>query len=58
MLFLIGLGPYIDWVARRRRASFKWSDEIEALCAVDAREKGLLDKYDTKPVIATKEERI
>ena len=58
VLFLIGLGPYIDWIARRRRSRFNWPDEIEALCAADAREKGLLDKYDTEPVIATKEERI
>jgi hypothetical protein len=49
------LGDFIAKVMDKRRANYKWPDEIEALCAADAREKGLLDKYDTSPVIATRE---
>jgi hypothetical protein len=47
------LGPYIDWVMRKRRAKYKWPEDIEALCAVDAREKGLLNDYDREPIEST-----
>jgi hypothetical protein len=53
-IFGWGIPRLIDKIMKKRRDSFRWPEEVEALCAPDAREKGLLDIYDTEPVKAVR----
>lgn len=56
--YIFCAGWYIDWIMDKHRQNFKWPDDIEAVCAADAKEKGLLDGFDTEPVKAIDERDI
>ncbi|WP_143331067.1 hypothetical protein [Burkholderia aenigmatica] len=46
LLYWCATGPLIDWWVTRKKAAFRWPEEVERLCAPDAD----LSAFDTKPV--------
>ena len=56
--YYLFMGWYIERVVKKKLEAFRWSDDIEAMCAPDAKEKGLLDGFDTTPIKPTTEEEI
>ena len=46
LLYWCATGPLIDWWVTRKKASYRWPEEVERLCAPDAD----LSAFDTTPV--------
>ncbi|AYQ41435.1 hypothetical protein BLA9940_03499 [Burkholderia aenigmatica] len=46
LLYWCATGPLIDWWVTRKKAAFRWPEEVERLCAPDADLSG----FDTTPV--------
>ncbi|WP_155647978.1 hypothetical protein [Burkholderia cepacia] len=46
LLYWCATGPLIDWWVARKRAAYRWPEEVERLCAPDADLSG----FDTTPV--------
>ncbi|RQP29430.1 hypothetical protein DF156_25875 [Burkholderia ubonensis] len=46
LLYWCATGPLIDWWVARKRATLRWPEEVERLCAPDAD----LSAFDTTPV--------
>ncbi|CAB3972553.1 hypothetical protein BLA9940_03500 [Burkholderia aenigmatica] len=46
LLYWCATGPLIDWWVTRKRAEYRWPEEVERLCAPDAD----LSEFDTTPV--------
>lgn len=46
LLYWCATGPLIDWWVARKRAAYRWPEEVERLCAPDAD----LSAFDTTPV--------
>ncbi|WP_423382345.1 hypothetical protein [Burkholderia sp. LMG 32019] len=46
LLYWCATGPLIDWWVRRKKATYRWPEEVERLCAPDAD----LSAFDTTPV--------